>query len=489
MADESWWQPGLVVVEFLNPVEPEWFAEANRAGRPEPNAPWLDVFTVWDVLDEHGLAHDPEWTFDYDASGLSPDSDRARFINFRFRPDEDVVSISALMRGMRGVVFAAPEPLLAAPDELLDISQPDDLPLVGSRPNETPLLNEPLATSGGDPNGKAVVNPATQLQNQWYLFRCEADDVLTGRAGRGVVVADIDWGFRVSHQDLTGGRIKFSLNVKENNNDVTRGPRVEHGTAVLGLLGGDDNNAGMLGFAYEAELWAIQADNGKGSFDSGLWARAIKIVSDRPSNGKPKVILVEASSNRGGNVEMSSRVRKEIIDAISGGAIVCVAAGSAGLNADDDHSGVNIPPTGSILIGATKYTANTGLHQRGASNWTRGDRIVVSAPGGINHDVTCCNCADDRYRNDFGGSSGAAPKVAGTIALMLEENPALNHAQVREILRRTGRQISVTDGKLIGTFLNTKEAVAEAARAGGRMRQMFRRIGDFFGGLFGRGGD
>ena len=38
--------------------------------------------------------------------------------------------------------------------------------------------------------------------------------------------------------------------------------------------------------------------------------------------------------------------------------------------------------------------------------------MVVSAPGDLLHDLTCGQAADNTYRNKFGGTSGATPKVA-----------------------------------------------------------------------------
>ena len=88
----------------------------------------------------------------------------------------------------------------------------------------------------------------------------------------------------------------------------------------------------------------------------------------------------------------------------------------------------------------------------------------MCAPGDSNHDLTCSNSSDVAYRNGFGGTSGATPKVAGTVALMLEANPSLTHDEIRAILNATGTAVVSTAGKPVGTFLNCEAAVLAAAR-------------------------
>jgi C-terminal processing protease CtpA/Prc len=89
---------------------------------------------------------------------------------------------------------------------------------------------------------------------------------------------------------------------------------------------------------------------------------------------------------------------------------------------------------------------------------------ITEAPGDPEHDLTCGQSGDAAYANQFGGTSGAAPKVAGVVALMLSVNPDLTHADVREILAGTGSPLTEDPGKPIGVFLNAEAAVAEALR-------------------------
>jgi subtilisin family serine protease len=51
------------------------------------------------------------------------------------------------------------------------------------------------------------------------------------------------------------------------------------------------------------------------------------------------------------------------------------------------------------------------------------------------------------YCDDFGGTSSAAPGVAGVVALMLSANPDLSVKQVRQILKNTADKIDISKGR------------------------------------------
>lgn len=204
----------------------------------------------------------------------------------------------------------------------------------------------------------------------------------------------------------------------------------------------------------------MQADSGPGpALGGNAWARGIEWVRTADSNGQRKVIILEVQTGSFGNYEMVPSVNATIRTAIAWDVVVCVAAGNGDRDAGVDDSGNAIPETGSILVGATEYHP-TENRRAGFSNFA--PRIVVSAPGDAFHDLTCSSSTDSTYRNGFGGTSGATPKVAGTAALMLDVNPDLTHAEIRTILNSTGSAVVTTAGKPVGTFLNAEAAVRAA---------------------------
>jgi subtilisin family serine protease len=276
------------------------------------------------------------------------------------------------------------------------------------------------------------------------------------------VIADVDFGFRLTHEDLRV-KIKETFNAFDGSADVSHGEDVRHGTAVLGLAGGADNDRGIVGVAYEADLWAIQGDSGPGKqIEGDPWVNAINWAYQKNSGGKRKVLLIEVQTLGKGNIEMYRPVWQAIKDAIAADVVVCVAAGNGNLDAGKDHDGNRIEPTGSILVGATAFDEASNPRAK-FSNW--GPRITVSAPGDPKNDFTSSSEADNAYMRGFGGTSGAAPKVAGTIALMLEVNPALRPDEIKDILSMTGASFTTAEAdKPIGVFLNAGAAVKEAKR-------------------------
>jgi len=74
------------------------------------------------------------------------------------------------------------------------------------------------------------------------------------------------------------------------------------------------------------------------------------------------------------------------------------------------------------------------------------------------------SAAEVPYYTSGSGTSFSAPQAAGTIALMLEANPALTPAEVRDILRRTATPLPPYYRYEVGAgMLNAHAAVLEAA--------------------------
>lgn len=354
----------------------------------------------------------------------------------RFSPEADVEVIAEeLERHSEVVIDATPEPRAHPP------FSPENEQLVGTGNQPVPIVNG--------------------IESQWYLFRCGVVSVWSQEAlsGNGVVIADIDWGFLTSHVDLKQLELANAYNAYDGSSEVGVGPDTYHGTAVAGLAVAGDNDTGMAGIAFRAALWPIQANTGNGAkVCKNPWEAAIDWVRNRDSKGRRKIVILEAQTSGLRNYEEHQSVNDAIRDAVAENVVVCVPAGNGAVNAGLSSKKVMIQETGSILVAATDLRdARASL-----SNW--GLRIAASAPGEPTHDVTCSASARKEYVNEFGGTSGAAPKVAGVVALMLEANPALTVDAIKEILRKGPSVKTDLSMPVGGAFLNAGNAVKEAIR-------------------------
>ena len=281
--------------------------------------------------------------------------------------------------------------LRASPEVAQAVPVPDALPPTVAP--SFPALTDPLIGAFGD---GVTPDAQTGLERQWYLHRTRVPEAWSLSRGRGVVIADIDWGFRTTHQDLgTNLDLARSYNAVDGGQDIGFGPAISHGTAVTGIAAGAGNGKGIAGYAPEATLWLIQANDAPGPRKAEEpWASAIEYVRTADSGGKRKVIILEVQTGAYGNYEQVPSVNAAIRRAIASNCVVCVAAGNGDRPADVNDRGEPIPPTGSILVGATAF-AGTSNPRAGFSNY--GSRVVVSAPGDPAHDITCGAAADNAY--------------------------------------------------------------------------------------------
>lgn len=362
---------------------------------------------------------------------------RDRFVTFKFSQEDDILAIAKELKALPEIDRAVAVPLLAPP------SQP---------------LEEPFA--GSSDQVVRMCGPSGCLTNQWYLFRCGVPDAWAEPAsasGNGVVIADIDWGFDLSHPDLIN--TELTKNVIRDSPNVSDGNLLWHGNGVLGLAGAAVNAEGMAGIAYEATLWAIQAATGAINIpvDPECWVAAIHFVRVTQATGR-KIIILELQSAKFSNPEMILTISHEIKLAIEDQIVVCVPAGNGNRyeDAGRDDQGLAIPETGSIVVGATVFHPQKNL--RAGSNG--GSRVTVYAPGDSECDLTCG--LRKGYRDHFGGTSGATAKVAGIVALMLEKNDLLTPDQIRYILAQSQKPVVDENDNRVGVLVDATQAVSAA---------------------------
>jgi serine protease AprX len=307
-------------------------------------------------------------------------------------------------------------------------------------------------------------------------------------SGRGVTVAVLDTGVDGTHNDLSGRVVQNlkladtqSLGVGFNypvaapnlpNTDQAYG----HGTFVAGVIAGNgqQSQGKYAGVAPNANILGLSAGDASlvfvlSGFDYLLTNRAAFNV---------RVVNCSFSANTVFDVNDPVNIATKMLT--DSGVNVVFSAGNTGPGTDT----LNPYSVAPWVIG-TGATDNQG-HLAGFSS--RGDfgsplfRPTLVAPGvntvslrastvasvtsidGLTVNDKGLSAAEIPYYTTGDGTSFSAPQVAGVIALMLEANPQLTPAQVRDILQRTATPLPPYYAHEVGAgMLNAQAAVLEAA--------------------------
>jgi len=295
-----------------------------------------------------------------------------------------------------------------------------------------PTTEEPPAATPNFVPRQGYLSPSPVGIDVSYAWR------FPGGRGHGIDVIDLEWGWRFSHEDLrqnSGGLLagSNSSNLRANN----------HGTAVIGQIGGDANAIGVTGIAPDARVSAVAF-----SMPS---ATAIINAANRLNRGDVMLLEIHRAGPRfnfQGRDDQQGYIAIEwwpddfaaIRYATNKGIIVVEAAGNGRQNFDDAlydqrPPGFPIwwrnplnpanPSSRAVVVGAG--APPPGTHGRdhgpdrsrlGFSNYGR--RVDCQGWG---REVTTTGYGDlqggsqDRWYTDrFSGTSSASPIVTGAIA-------------------------------------------------------------------------
>ena len=293
---------------------------------------------------------------------------------------------------------------------------------------------------------------------------------LPGGKGQGIQVIDIEGDWRLTHEDLLQNQGGLAGGVLAQN----LGWR-NHGTAVLGEFGADENGIGVTGICPAAGVRVVSIFGWPGGpSTSAAIAQAATML------GEGGIILVEihrAGPKFGfkGRLDQRGYVAVEwwpddfvaIQYATSRGLLVVEPAGNGAENLDDpiyNQPDKGFPPTwvnpfkrskaadsGAIVVGAGAPPSGTHGPDRSRlpfSNWG----ALIDAQG-WGEEVTSCGYGDlqggasedEWYTASFAGTSSAAPIVVGVLGCLqgvrkAQGKPPLTPLQARALLRTTGSQ-------------------------------------------------
>ena len=281
-----------------------------------------------------------------------------------------------------------------------------------------------------------------------------------GGRGEGVKLIDIEGGWCLTHDDLQPNEGVFA------GTELPGALWRDHGTAVLGILAGSDNVAGVSGIAPAALKGAVSHGNLGAS-------RAIEKASEHLHAGDimllemheagPRFNFTRRDDQRGYiAMEWWPDIFLAIRRAVDRGIIVVEAAGNGGEDLDDpfyDSPHPHFPSqwrnpfrrehdSGAIIVGAGAppnerfgpdrsrlHFSNFGARVD-CQGW---GRSVVTAGYG---DLFEGSGEDQWFTSSFSGTSSATPIVAGAIACLqgiaTHGGRRLTPSQMRDLLHVTG---------------------------------------------------
>jgi len=295
-----------------------------------------------------------------------------------------------------------------------------------------------VAIGGGD-DSTPVSSPAfvpgdSGFSLQWHLQNTAPGGVdlnvvpvWDDYTGNGVVVGVVDDGIHYNHLDLSPNyRNDIDWDARGNDNDSIAESGDSHGTAVSGVIAAEEDNSGLVGVAFDADLTMFRMGFGA----AGSPAQELVQMQN--------MATVDVANNSWGysgyfyddfGTATFSTNGQAIEDAAANGrgGLGTVTVFSAGNEGDEGqntnyHNYQNNPYV--ITVGAVDSDGDY------ASFSTPGANVLVSAPGvGI-----YTTYFDPNFYAVADGTSFSAPAVAGVAALMLEANPNLGYRDVQEIL-------------------------------------------------------
>jgi subtilisin len=239
-----------------------------------------------------------------------------------------------------------------------------------------------------------------------------------GYTGSGVKVAILDTGIDKTHEDLSAN-VKGGYSVftdAENSDPYNDGNG--HGTHVSGTVAGLNNTLGVIGVAYDADLYAVKVlDNG----GSGSYAGIAEGIEWAVNNDMDIINM-----SLGGSSD-SSILEEWCNTAYNSGLLVVAAAGNSG-NKGGKNDSVGYPAKYESVIAVAAIDKNNNR----ASFSSTGPAVELSAPG-----VDVLSTVPGNQYDSYNGTSMASPHVAGVAALVWAAKPGLSNVQLRQLLRDT----------------------------------------------------
>ncbi|HEX8337830.1 MAG TPA: S8 family serine peptidase, partial [Pyrinomonadaceae bacterium] len=444
------------------------------SGFAQTGADVLEVLAAQAPAGDVGLmSFDPELAKRLD--GLTDDSNvNAAIVYHRAVTDADIATLKAL--GVHGGTRFRTLPVVvvtASKEKIVAISELDAVRYVTD--DRTLQWN---ADNSRTQTGLARMRRDSDLQR----FRG-----INTLQGNGIVVAVIDTGLDSTHPDISKNVLR---NVKladlQGANlveflppaNVEKLPDTDqlsgHGTFVGGIIAGTGASSGgkYAGYAPKAKLVGLSA--GDHSLFNVL--AGFDYILSHPELG---VRVVNCSFSANTTYDENDPVNVATRMLYERGVNVVFSAGNAGPGMHSLNPYAAAPWV--ISVGALDERGRLANYSARGDFGSRTFRPTLSAPGtsivslrasgtnltgttGLPADAQGLSATELAYYTTASGTSFSAPAVAGTVALLLDADPTLSPARIRDILQRTATPMPPYYQHEVGAgALNTHAAALQSA--------------------------
>lgn len=250
----------------------------------------------------------------------------------------------------------------------------------------------------------------------------------TGLTGAGVTVAVIDSEVSLGHPALKGRVVH-----RRNYTPEPWGNPDSHGTAVAGIVAGDDPFNGGLAPGAVIYNYKVLATSRLLNSDDFSGALAIQQALEDGAD------IANCSWGAGRAGPVPSREARAADAAWALGLTIVKSAGNVGPGASTMTTPADAE--GIVVVGATGVDGQAvqDYSSRGPVATKPGPDIL--APGGSATEVIACCLVEGGFGDAGAGTSYAAPHVSGLLALFLEQDPNLVPDQLRARLRDSARPL------------------------------------------------
>jgi hypothetical protein len=308
----------------------------------------------------------------------------------------------------------------------------------------------------GSHRRKLAFTPTDPLASkQWYLQQDHAFDLWTDVPVLAPVkVAIIDSGIDLTHPDFAGKILLPRSFVGGTANDTAG-----HGTFVAGeIAAGLDNNEGIAGIAFPAQLLIAKVVRGDSSISLEAEAEAIRWATDEGA----RVINLSLGGVRDPRRparDTYSPLEAAAVDyAASKGVVLVAAVGNADAAPATPWPFASYPaalphvlgvsalaPDGSVPLFSDRDPIYNDMSAPGAEIYSTLPRALtkLAAPTCVNQGYS--DCGGDDYKHGE-GTSFAAPQVSAAAALLLAVKPTLTADQVTTLLERSADDVNAFNG-------------------------------------------